>query len=127
MGLNLVRGATAGVLGAASGALESQPGVVLGTTTIRYSTIVEGVGLVAGAGLQLAAPMMAANVADGLVDGGLALLLRRGTAFAMTKLRASPYAAPNYAKRVDPQLLASRGATVETIPQERRRRLATVT
>ena len=106
MGLNLVRGATAGVLGAASGALESQPGVALGTTTIRYSTIVESVGLVAGAGLQLAAPMMAANLADGLVDGGLALLLRRGAAFAMAQMRTGAWATPNQATRVNPQLVA---------------------
>ena len=103
MGLNLVRDATSGVLGAASGSLESQPGVVMGTTTIRYSTIVEAVGLVAGAGLQIAAPNMAVNVADGLVGGGLALLMRRGTAFAMARMRTAALASPQYAQRVNTQ------------------------
>ena len=99
MGMNLIRGASAGVLGIASGALENQTPLMLGTNRVKWSTVVEAVGLLAGVGMQLVAPFTMPNVADGLADGSVALLLRRGTVFAMTQMGA-PQTAAHTAARV---------------------------
>ena len=107
MGMNLVRGASAGVLGVASGALENQTPLALGGQSIRLSTIVEAVGLVAGAGMPLVAPFTLPNVADGLADGALALLLRRGTVFAISNLGVG--AAAHTAARVYGNTSSARG------------------
>jgi hypothetical protein len=89
MAMNLTRTGTALVLGAASGGLEppTLKALTLGSTVISWSTVVEALGLVAGAGLQLMAPFTMPSVADGLVDGGIALLARRGTNYAITRAR----------------------------------------
>ncbi len=97
MGLNLMRTGTGAVLGVGSGVLEpptTQP-LMLGTTAISYSTILEATGLVAGAALQLVSPYTVPEVADGLVDGGVALLARRGSQYAMSKTRTAAYARPD--------------------------------
>lgn len=94
MAMNLARTGTAGVVGVASGIL-APPTVaplVIGGTTIQYATIAEGAALLVGAGLQLLAPFTMPSVADGLVDGGIALLARRGTQFAVGQMQASPFA-----------------------------------
>lgn len=111
MAMNLARTGTAGVVGVASGVLSAKPEglvdpLVIGGTTIQFATIAEGLALVAGAGLQLLAPFTMPSVADGLVDGGLALLARRGTVFAVKSTQAAPFATragytmPNIASRV---------------------------
>jgi hypothetical protein len=93
--LNVVRSGTAGVLGIASGALASQPALTITTgVSLSPSSIAEGVGFVLGAGLQFLSPMTMPNLADGLVDGGLALLLRRGAAYFMAKATGGTYPGP---------------------------------
>lgn len=92
MAMQLARTATAGVVGAGSGVLGS--GILaplsLGGMTIGYDTILEVVALVGGAVMQFAAPRAAPNVADGLVDGGLALGARRLTVFALKRAGVAP-------------------------------------
>ncbi len=100
MALNVARGATAGILGAVSGALEEQTPTMIGTTAVRYSTMVEALGLVAGLGLQLASPFTMPQMADGLADGGLALLLRRGAQFARRQMAPVTTTSAHYAERV---------------------------
>lgn len=100
MAMNLVRTGTAAGLGVASGVLSDEvrfPPVVIGETSISYGAIAEGVGVVIGAGLQFMSPFTTPNLADGLVDGGAALLGSRLTKWAMTQW-AQP-AAGAYARR----------------------------
>lgn len=92
--LSLVRTGSAGLVGVASGALNGQPPLMLGTTAINWGTVAEAVALAGGAGLQLMSPHTMPNLADGLVDGSVALLLRRGTVYAMEQTQAAPYGVP---------------------------------
>lgn len=88
MGMNLARTGAAAVLGIGSGVLDS--GLVapldMGGTKVSYATILEALGLVGGGVLQFAMPDTMPAVADGLVDGGIALLAARGTKYAVAKL-----------------------------------------
>lgn len=95
MGMSLVRTGSAGLVGVASGALENQPPAfnLSPTMPVKWSTIAETVALVGGAALQLLSPHTMPNLSDGLVDGSVALLLRRGTVYAMTRT-AAPYGVP---------------------------------
>lgn len=91
MALNIVRIGTAAVVGAASGGLDSDPtrhldlGDPTKPTVIMYGTILEAVALIGGAAMQLMMPFMAANIADGAVDAGAALLAARGVKQVMTE------------------------------------------
>jgi len=91
MGMNLARTGVAGALGIGSGVLDPASGVVqplmLGTTSVSYAAILEALGLVGGGILQFAMPYTMPDVADGLVDGGIALLAARGTKYAVAKMR----------------------------------------
>jgi hypothetical protein len=80
--------------------------LVIGGTTIQYATIAEAVALLVGGGLQLLAPFTMPSVADGLVDGGISLLARRGTVFAMAQVNAAPFA--QRAQYAMPNMLGSR-------------------
>jgi len=98
--LNIVRIGTAAVVGAASGGLDSDPtrhldlGDPTKPTVIMYGTILEAVALIGGAAMQLMMPFMAANIADGAVDAGAALLAARGVKQAM-KPAAAAYSYPS--------------------------------
>lgn len=89
--LNVVRSGTAVVAGVASGILAQQDALKVSVPTggtcaspgaicISPSSIAEGVAFVIGAGLQFLSPNTMPNLSDGLVDGGAALLARRGAA-----------------------------------------------
>ena len=87
MAMNMVRTGTCAAAGVASGVLSStqiQP-LNLGGQVISWATIAEALALVGGAGMQFMAPFTAPNLADGLVDGGAALLAARATTWAMTQ------------------------------------------
>lgn len=90
---NVVRAGTAGLLGVGSGvadgAIAGGP-FMIGTAQVTWGAVVEGVGLLAGAGLQLLSPSTLPNLADGLVDGGLALALRRAAEFGTKSLSGTP-------------------------------------
>ncbi len=104
MAMNLARTGTALVLGAASGGVEPptiQP-LTLGTTVVSWSTVLEALGLVGGAALQVMAPFTMPSVADGLVDAGIALLARRGTNYAITRTRTGTTAPFAYGQQVFP-------------------------
>lgn len=97
MGMNLVRTGSSTVVGVASGALENRTPLVLGSTSVRWSTVAEGIALVGGAVMQLLSPFTMPNVVDGLVDGGAALLAARGTKYAMAQTGAGAmYGAHSY-------------------------------
>lgn len=99
MSMNLARTATSGVVGVGSGVLGSgilQP-LNLGGMTIGYDAILEVTALLGGAVLQFAAPRTMPNVADGLVDGGLALGARRLTVFALKRTGVAGAARFGYA------------------------------
>jgi hypothetical protein len=116
MAMNLVRTGVAAVAGLASGALSSPrvTPLTLGTTSVSWGLIAEGVAVVGGAGLQFISPFTAPNLADGLVDGGIALLSARGANWAMSKTApAAPmYGRGQLATRVSPaeMMSAARGA-----------------
>lgn len=81
MGMNLVRTGTAGVVGVVSGVVSKQfnKSVNLGGQSISYAAIAETGLLVVGAVMQFVSPMTFPQMADGLVDGGAALVLKRAT------------------------------------------------
>lgn len=118
MAMNLARTGIAGVVGVASGALFPEtvaggPGIKpidIGGTKIGWDTVAEGVALVGGAAMQLLAPFTMPSIADGLVDGGLALLARRGTTLALKQVQASPYANPYAMPNLAHRATAARGA-----------------
>jgi hypothetical protein len=88
--MNLARTGTAGVLGLASGALTPPtvaPIVITSTMSVEAGTILEAVALVGGAVMQFASPYSVPDIVDGLVDGGVALLLRRGGIWAMKAVK----------------------------------------
>lgn len=90
MVMNLARTGAAGVLGLASGALTPPtvaPITITSGVVLEAGTILEIVGLLGGAVLQQASPYTMPDVVDGLVDGGLALLLRRGGIQAMKMVK----------------------------------------
>ena len=84
-GMNLVRTGTAAVTGLVSGVVEKQVvgSLALGGQSIPYAGVAEAGMLVVGAVMQFVAPFTMPNVADGLVDGGAALVLRRVTGMLM--------------------------------------------
>jgi hypothetical protein len=86
---NVVRVGSAGLLGVGSGVLDGAVtgGPITSVPQITWGAVAEGVGLLAGAGLQLLSPATLPNLADGLVDGSVALLLRRGGEYAATALK----------------------------------------
>lgn len=88
--LNIARTGTALVTGAISGGIEpvTKP-LMLGTTAVSYGTVVEALALVVGAGLQFMSPYTMPDVADGLVDGSVALLAHRGTKYAIAKTQTA--------------------------------------
>jgi hypothetical protein len=55
--------------------------------TLEAGTILEAVALLGGAVIQMASPYTMPDVVDGLVDGGVALLLRRGGIQAMKMVK----------------------------------------
>lgn len=88
MALNLPRTGTAAVVGVASGVLSDEtrfPPLGTAPNTFSWGTIAEAAATLGGVGLQMMMPMTAPNLADGLVDGGLALLAARGTRWAMAQ------------------------------------------
>ncbi|RJQ43388.1 MAG: hypothetical protein C4534_08300 [Gaiellales bacterium] len=95
MSFNIKRTLASGVVGAASGATNAGilgQQLTIGTTTIQYSTVVEAVGLVGGAALQMLMPYAMPDIVDGVVDGSIALLAKRGTELALrgSKTLAAP-------------------------------------
>lgn len=91
MSLNIVRSGTSAVVGIASGALSTQPGISIGASlpAISPSAIAEAVALVVGAAAQFLSPATMPNFVDGLVDGGVALLARRGAMHLMLQTSGS--------------------------------------
>lgn len=110
MGMNLVRIGSSAVVGVASGALENRTPLVLGTTSVRWSTVAEGVALVGGAVMQLLSPFTMANMVDGLVDGGVALLAARGTKYAMAQTGAGAMYGAHYGAHYGSPYLANPAA-----------------
>lgn len=90
--MNLSRTGTTVLVGAASGALRGQRPLVLGGNAISYPAMAEAFALATGALLQFMSPYTAPNVADGLVDGGAALLAKRGTEVLMNRVAPAPAA-----------------------------------
>lgn len=87
MAMNMVRTGTSAVTGVASGVLASDmvAPLQLGGQVISWATIVESLALIGGLGMQFMSPYTAPNMADGLVDGGAALLAARATVWAMSQ------------------------------------------
>lgn len=115
MAMNLVRTGVAAVAGLASGALSSPKvaPLTLGTTSISWGLVAEAVAVVGGAGLQFISPFTAPNIADGLVDGGVALLAARGANWAMSQTTtpaAALYGRGQLATRVSPEMVGARAA-----------------
>lgn len=82
--MDLLHTGTVAALGVASGVLDGTNWVKpinIGTATapmnIAPGAIAEGAGLVVGLAMQLWMPMTLPKVADGLFDGGVALVARR--------------------------------------------------
>lgn len=124
MAMQMVRTLSAGGLGIASSLgeptsmLKLAP-IDLAGTKLSWATIVEAAGLVVGAGLQFMAPFTMPNVADGLVDGGLALLAARGGRnFLKAPAAASMYGgyASHVATRVSPMALG--GARAQNLASD---------
>ena len=89
MAMSLSRTGGAVVVGAASAVL-APPTVApltFGTTVITWSTVAEALALIGGGAMQMLAPFTMPNIADGLVDGGAALLSRRGVLYALALTR----------------------------------------
>jgi hypothetical protein len=93
---NIVRTGSGVVLGIASGILNPlgpvKSTIVISTTPsliLGFDTVAEIAGTVIGGGLQMLAPTTLPNMADGLVECGLALLARR-TAEYITKAGQTP-------------------------------------
>ena len=109
MAMDLLRTGVAAAVGAGSGAV-SKPTqqFMIGTTAIPYSLAVEVTAAVVGAGLQFISPFTAPKIADGLVDGGLALLAARGVGRLMNP-PVSPMVGSyrQMATRVSPELAGS--------------------
>ena len=94
MAMNLARTGVSAVVGVGSAVLqEKTTPLMLGTTAISWGTVEEAAALLVGGGMQLFAPHTMPDVADGLVDGSIALLAARGTRYALTSMGgAAPYA-----------------------------------
>lgn len=89
MAMNLVRTGSAALVGLGSGALNNA--IVPATLHIAgigvgYDAILEIGALAAGMGLQAFMPQTLPNLADGLVDGGIALTARRLSVFGVLAL-----------------------------------------
>jgi len=121
MALNLARTGTAVAVGLIDGVVEAKmatPAFTLGTTAIHWSTIAEGVAVLGGAAWQFMAPYSMPNIADGLVEGGGALLAKRLTGMALggtgtgAMLRTAPR---GVAQRVAPFGMASGRAAVGSV------------
>ena len=113
MSMNLARTATAAVVGAGSGvageAIEPLKfGAVGSETVVSWGTIVEAVALLGGAGLQFMSPFTMPNIADGMVDGGIALLAARGARYVMTQT-STPTPAAMLAGGMYPARMVSAG------------------
>ncbi len=114
MAMNLLRTGVAAAAGLASGALSSPKvtPLTLGTTSVSWGLVAEAVAVVGGAGLQFISPFTAPNLADGLVDGGIALLAARGANWAMSQTTPPPAALMGrgqLATRVSPEMFGARG------------------
>jgi len=114
MAMNMVRTGTCAVAGVASGVLSSgtiQP-LNLGGQVVSWAAIAETVALLGGAALQFMSPFTAPSLADGLVDGGAALLAARATAWGMSQTQGNGNGngAAALARRSSP-LLANRPMT----------------
>ena len=95
---NLVRAASAGALGVASAVVASVKTLTpldIGGTKVGYDAITEAAGLVIGAGLQFMSPFTMPALADGLVDGGVALVAKRGTHYIMAQTGGAALSAPS--------------------------------
>lgn len=93
MALQLTRTATSGVVGVGSGAIGQLTNPrTIGGQTVGFDTMFEVASLVVGAGMQFMMPFSMPNVADGLVDGGIALGARRLTGYALRKSGMTPAA-----------------------------------
>lgn len=116
--LNLKRAISAGAVGVASGATNG--GFVtplrIGSTSIQWATVVEGVAAVGGMAMQMFMPMIMPEIVDGMVDGGVALLAKRGTELALTSSTRMPVAPQLAAAQMNPLL----GAGQFAIPQMNR-------
>jgi hypothetical protein len=124
MAMNLARTGVAAAVGAGSGAV-SKPTqqFMIGTTAIPYSLAVEVAAAVVGAGLQFISPFTAPTIADGLVDGGIALLAARGVGRLMNPPVAATMmgAYRQMATRVSPELAGVRaGAQIGSIGSVRK-------
>ncbi len=87
--MNLVRTGSAALVGIGSGVLDNRivPSPInLGGLAVGYDMVFEVGSLVAGVGLQALMPMTLPNLADGLVDGGIALTARRLTVYGVQAL-----------------------------------------
>jgi len=127
MAMDLLRTGIAAAVGAGSGAV-SKPTqqFMIGTTAIPYSLAVEAAAAVVGAGLQFISPFTAPKIADGLVDGGIALLAARGVGRLMNPPVAGAMAGAyrQMATRVSPELAGARyGAQVGAIGKAEKFRL----
>lgn len=118
MAMNLARTGVAAAVGAGSGAV-SKPTqqFMIGTTAIPYSLAVEVAAAVVGAGLQFISPFTAPTIADGLVDGGIALLAARGVGRLMNPpVAATMMGYRQMATRVSPELAGVRvGAQIGSV------------
>lgn len=125
MAMDLLRTGVAAAVGAGSGAV-SKPTqhFEIGTTLIPYSLAVEVAAAVVGAGLQFISPFTAPTIADGLVDGGVALLAARGVGRLMNPPVATVPMMGAYrqmATRVSPELAGVRaGAQIGSVGSVRK-------
>lgn len=101
--MNLARTGTAAVVGMASAAAESPRlgSIPIVGQNVTYSTLVELLAVVAGGGMQYFSPYTVPNIVDGLVDGGIALLAKRGTERVLSQM-----ASPMFAERIGGRFVA---------------------
>ena len=128
---HLARDGTAAAAGIVSGALSKSgmAAVSLGGMSFGVDTIAESAELAVAVGIQVLSPQTAPDMVQGLMDGSLALVARRVSAYAMTSLGiakyvANPYAAGNWGHQVNAaeraQQLAAAGARYGNVHQAAR-------
>lgn len=115
--MDLARKGTVALTGVVSGALDNnqlQP-VSLGSgIALSWSAIAEITALAVGGGLQFLMPNTLPSISDGLTDGALALVSRRGTKYLMSQINRTggtqPYRVANPQMRTGALAAPSYGA-----------------
>lgn len=114
MAFHVTRTLSSGALGLVSGGLNGgfvDP-IKIGTTNptvIQWATVAEAVGFVGGAMMQQFMPYTVPDIVDGVVDGAIALLGRRGAELVLKNTTGKVPVAPSMLPGINANPMLSAG------------------